>query len=294
MDLSGAPESGNVEDRRGMSPGLAIGGGARIILAILGAIFGLNPGRLGLGGGGEGPPPDPKYKAFASKVLGSLEAVWKQKFEEQHYVNVVTHRPVGAYREPRLVLFTKQVKTGGCGVAPSSVGPFYCPGDNTLYLDPSFFRELEQLGGSKAEFSQAYVIAHENGHHVQNLLGFTRMTDDKRGTGQENEYSVRLELQADYLAGVWTFHANQKFHILTSPGELQEAIRSANAIGDDKLQEKARGRSWPEKYTHGTARQRAAAFSAGARTGDASQARLERFYQVGFNHQSGELSPEPW
>lgn len=290
MRLDDAPESGNVEDRRGMSTGLKIGGAGGAILAIIGLVFGFNPARLGIGGSKE--PPDPKYKAFASKVLGTLEVVWKKEFEQQRYVNVVTHKPVGAYREPKLVLFTSQVSTGGCGVAPSDVGPFYCPGDNTLYLDPSFFAELEKLGGSKGEFAQAYVIAHENGHHVQNLLGYSRLVDERRGTRQENEYSVRLELQADYLAGVWANKANKQFKILEG-GDLESAIRSANAIGDDKLQEKARGRSWPEKYTHGTAAQRAAAFSAGARTGDATQARLDRFFQVGYN-QHGELTPEPW
>ena len=137
-----------------------------------------------------------------------------------------------------MVLFTDQVETGGCGTAPSAVGPFYCPADRTVYLDPSFFEELEQrLGGSGAEFSQAYVIAHEVGHHVQNLLGYSRLVDEKRRTLAEGEFypwSVRLELQADYLAGVWAHHGQQKFHFLQN-GDVASAIKTATAIGDDRL-----------------------------------------------------------
>lgn len=137
-----------------------------------------------------------------------------------------------------MVLFTAQVDTG-CGVAPSSVGPFYCPADRTVYLDPTFFDELEQrLGGSRAEFSQAYVIAHEVGHHVQNLLGYSRIVEEKRQTlpkAESNKWSVRLELQADYLAGVWAYYGQKKFHFI-EPGDVESAIKSANAIGDDRLQ----------------------------------------------------------
>ena len=142
-----------------------------------------------------------------------------------------------------MVLFSRQVQTG-CGTAPSAVGPFYCPADKTVYLDPTFFDELERrLGGSKAEFSQAYVIAHEVGHHVQNLLGYSRIVDEKRRTlpkEESNRWSVRLELQADYLAGVWAYYGQKDFNFI-EPGDVESAIHSANAIGDDRLQKKRHG-----------------------------------------------------
>jgi len=169
-----------------------------------------------------------------------------------------------------MVLFSEQVRTG-CGVAPSAVGPFYCPADRTVYLDPTFFNELERrLGGSKADFSKAYVIAHEVGHHVQNLLGYSRLVDEKRRSaprGESNRWSVRLELQADYLAGVWAFYGQQDFHFI-EPGDVESAIQSANAIGDDRLQRNATGFVSPEKFTHGTSAQRVRWFRRGLETGD--------------------------
>lgn len=298
MRLDDAPESGNVEDRRGMSGGtkMAIGGGGSILLIILALVFGLDPNKLGVGQKGEQPapgqnangqPPNDKYKEFAGKVLGTLEDVWETQFKNpQNGFN-------RSYKKPKLVIFDVQVDTG-CGTAPSAVGPFYCPADDTIYLDPTFFDELEgKLGGSKAEFSQAYVIAHENGHHVQNLLGYSRLADKARKTDRENEYSIRLELQADYLAGVWANQANKKFKILEA-GDLEEAIKTALAIGDDKIQKKSRGWASPESFNHGTAKQRAEAFAAGAKTGDASKARLDRFFQVPFNPNTAELSQTPW
>jgi predicted metalloprotease len=169
-----------------------------------------------------------------------------------------------------MVLFYDETNTG-CGEAPSSVGPFYCPADRTVYLDPTFFNELQQrLGGSKADFSQAYVIAHEVGHHVQNLLGYSKMVDEKRRTlpkAEFNTWSVRLELQADYLAGVWAHYAQEKFNFI-EPGDVESAIQSANAIGDDRLQKRSRGFVSPEKYTHGTSAQRVKWFRLGLETGD--------------------------
>ncbi len=286
MRLDDLPESSNVEDRRGMkmSGGIAAGGGG-ILLVILGLIFGVDTSKLGLSGGGSGPPPNDKYKEFASKVVGSLESVWEKEFAKPQ--NGYGRR----YENPKLVLFTGAVNTGGCGQAPSEVGPFYCPADKTMYLDPTFFNELEQsLGGSKAQFSQAYVIAHENGHHVQNLLGYSARVDSKRKTKQENEYSIRLELQADYLAGVWANHANKEFKILEG-GDLDEALKTAISIGDDRIMKKMGRKPWPEKFNHGTAEQRKASFSAGFRTGDATRAKLDQFFTVAFDPTDAELDP---
>lgn len=261
MQLDDAPESGNVEDRRGMGGKLAIGGGAGVILAILGLVFGVDLGGLRQGNNA---PPDEKTLLFSKKILGTTEVVWKREFEKMGK----------RYAPPKMVLFSNQVTTG-CGTAPSAVGPFYCPADKTVYLDPTFFDELqEKLGGSKAEFSQGYVIAHEVGHHVQNLLGYS----EKVGRN-DNPGSVRLELQADYLAGVWAHHGQKEFNFI-KPEEVQDAIKSAKAIGDDRLQKRSGGFVHPEKFTHGTSDQRVYFFMRGMQTGDASRATLDKFFSV--------------
>jgi uncharacterized protein len=265
-------ESGNVEDRRGMGKkGLAIGGGAALLILLVGTILGVDPQKLqqfignapnGAGGQEQERPLTPaevRSGKFAATILRFTEEVWDDQFRKagKHYV------------APHMVLFTEQVDTG-CGTAPSAVGPFYCPVDKTVYLDPTFFEELEQkLGGSKAEFSQAYVIAHEVGHHVQNLLGYSRIVDQKRTLpkAEYNQWSVRLELQADYLAGVWAYYGQQKFHFI-EPGDVESAIKSANAIGDDRLQKRSSGFTSPESYTHGTSEQRVKWFRLGLQTGD--------------------------
>jgi predicted metalloprotease len=287
MRLDDLPESSNVIDQRGMKTvgGIAAGGGG-ILLLILGLIFGIDTNKLGLGGPGAGNGAtggDEKTKIFADKILGTLEQVWTKEFEDPR------NRYGRRYVYPHLVLFSNGIETKGCGFAPSAVGPFYCPGDQTIYLDPSFFSELGQkLHGSQAEFSQAYVIAHENGHHVQNLIGFTELADSKRKTKYENEYSVRLELQADYLAGVWAYHGQKEFHFL-QPGDVDEALKTALAIGDDRIMKTMGRKPWPEKFNHGTSEQRAKSFSAGFRTGDARKATLEKFFTVKFDPQAGEL-----
>jgi predicted metalloprotease len=282
MRLDEAPESGNVEDRRGMGGTMAVGGGiGGVVLLILGLVFGVNFGGggnpAGLGGGGGGPP-DKATEEFAKKILGTVEKVWEAEFAK--------HRAEyhAAWRPPHMVLFSDQVRTG-CGTAPSAVGPFYCPADETIYLDPTFFDELERrLGGSKADFSKAYVIAHESGHHVQNLVGY-----NKRVREHDNEASVRLELQADYLAGVWAYHGQRMFHFL-EPGDAEAAIKSARAIGDDRLQRRGgTGFVHPEKFTHGTSAQRVGFFTEGMKTGDASKARLDRFFTAGFDARTGEI-----
>lgn len=270
MRLDDAPESSNVTDSRGMGGKLAVGGGAGgILLLVLGLIFGVD-----LGGGkrvaGPSGPPDEATAKFARQVLGTTETVWDEQFKK-----------LGKkYRPPHMELFTDSVNTG-CGRAPSAVGPFYCPADEKVYIDPTFFNELEQkLGGSKADFSKAYVIAHEVGHHVQRLLGFRARADD-------NEDSVRLELQADYLAGVWAHYADKKYRVL-EPGDVEEAIKSAKAIGDDRLQKRAGGFVHPEKFTHGTSRQRVYFFDRGLKTGDCSMATLQKFFDAPMGR-NGEL-----
>ncbi len=294
MRLDDSPESDNVEDRRGMKKaGLAIGGGAGVIVLIIAAVLGLDPNKLPIpvggpppGGGGvgaqKGEPPKDGYKQFASRILGLTEEVWTEQFRANKY---------GAYEKPKMVLFSEAVDTKGCGSAPSAVGPFYCPADRTVYLDPTFFNELEKLGGSKAEFSQAYVIGHEVGHHVQNLRGYSDRADRMRKTPRENEFSIRLELQADYLAGVWAHHAEKKRKILER-GDVEKAMQTARSIGDNRLQEKMKGRSWPESFNHGTDKQRYGAFLTGFNTGDASKRTLDAFFDdtaTPFDRKTGEL-----
>ena len=243
MRWKGGEQSENLEDRRSIGgKGLAMGGGGVLIILLLGWFFGIEPQKLnkliGQAGVGANPecrekerkltPQEKEQREFVATVLKFTEVVWSDQFR----------RAGQAYEVPHMVLFSNRVQTG-CGVAPSAVGPFYCPADKTVYLDPTFFEELRQkLGGSKAEFSQAYVIAHEVGHHVQNLLGYSDLVDGKRQTlpkAEFNEWSVRLELQADYLAGVWAHYGQEKFNFV-EPGDVEAAITSANAIGDDRLQ----------------------------------------------------------
>ena len=269
MRLDDAPESSNVQDNRGMGGKLALGGGGTVVLLILGLIFGQDflgdnagvPDKAPVGNAGR----DDKTLDFTEKVLGTTEAVWQDEFQKMGK----------EYTPPRLELFSDQVRTG-CGVAPAAVGPFYCPKDMVVYLDPTFFDELEKkLGGSRAEFSQAYVIAHEVGHHVQKMLGYM----DRRGTIEDNDFSVRLELQADYLAGVWA-HAGQKRFNFIETGDVGSAIQSANAIGDDRLQQRSGGFVHPEKFTHGTSAQRVKWFKEGLQTGDATKKKLDHFFAV--------------
>jgi len=275
MRWRGSEQSENLEDRRSIgTKGIAIGGFGVLIVMLLGYFLGIDPQQLnqliGQGQPGAAPnapgeqreltPQEKEQRDFTATILRFTEVVWDEQF-----------RQAGKrYEPPHMVLFSDQVQTG-CGVAPSAVGPFYCPADKTVYLDPTFFEELEQkLGGSKSEFSQAYVIAHEIGHHVQNLLGYSEIVDRKRRTlpkAEFNEWSVRLELQADYLAGVWAHYGQQKFDFV-EPGDVGTAITSANAIGDDRLQKRSAGFTSPENYTHGTSKQRVHWFSLGLQSGD--------------------------
>jgi predicted metalloprotease len=221
------------------------------------------PGAQGLGHEQPESPEEARTREFAATILGFTEEVWGEQFRKAGKV----------YEPPKMVLFSDRVATS-CGVAPASAGPFYCPADKTVYLDPSFFDELDQkLGGSNAEFSQAYVIAHEIGHHVQNLLGYSEQVhklQQELPKEEANRWSVRLELQADYLAGVWAHYGQQKFRFI-EPGDIESAIQSANAIGDDRLQRQSTGFVSPERFTHGTSVQRVKWFTLGLKTGDLSK-----------------------
>jgi predicted metalloprotease len=284
MEWEGKETSENVEDERGSTKkvGLMAGGGiGALVIAAVAYFLGVDPNKVQqIAGGlqkrapGEVAAIDDKNSEFSKTIMGMTEKVWADQFKANGY---------GKYQDPKMHLFRDEVNTG-CGVAPSAVGPFYCPADQKVYLDFSFFEELEdRLGGSKADFSKAYVIAHEVGHHVQNMLGYSQTVDKERGTPREKEFSVRLELQADYLAGCWAYHADRKYHVLEA-GDVEAALKTAKAIGDDKLQEQARGRVNPREFTHGTSAQRYEFFREGLKTGDASKARLDKFFTNPFRN----------
>jgi predicted metalloprotease len=244
MRLGGQRASHNVEDRRGMgmaAGGLGVGG---IVIAVIAYFLGFDPGMVTQMVEQTGAPQQQVGKAtpsddagqFVAKVLGSTEDVWSGIFR----------RSGAEYRAPTLVLFEGQVRTG-CGVGQSAMGPFYCPGDQKLYVDLSFFRTLHSRLGAPGDFAQAYVIAHEVAHHVQHLTGAMRGP-------RSNAQSVRVELQADCYAGVWGYHANAMN--LLEAGDREEGLNAALAIGDDRLQRQAQGRVVPESFTHGSSEQR--------------------------------------
>ena len=267
----GREGSDNVEDRRGMSGGgLAVGGGiGGLIIYLLYSFLGGNPANAPdlLPGqhAEQGTRYDPNKSAaddtlaqFTSVVLHDTEDVWGDLMPN--------------YKKPKLVLFTDQVQSA-CGSASSATGPFYCPGDEKVYIDLSFFRELRQRFGAPGDFAMAYVVAHEVGHHIQNLLGTSDKVHSLQQRGGEregNKLSVKLELQADFYAGVWANHAQKMKHIL-EPGDINEALTAANAIGDDRLQQEAQGRVVPDAFTHGTSAQRMYWFKKGYETGDIRQ-----------------------
>jgi len=270
MRLDDQRRSSNVEDRRGGGFGLpVIGGGiGTIVIVIIAALFGINPGKILNQGGSQPAQQAPTSTAatndpqvdFVAAVLGDTEDVWSAYFKEHGGQQ---------YQEPHLVLFSGVVQSA-CGMAQSATGPFYCPLDGKVYIDLEFFRELKQRFQAPGDFAQAYVIAHEVGHHVQNLLG----TSDKvhsaqeRGTErQANELSVRLELQADCYAGIWAHNA-QKMKNILEPGDVEEALNAASAIGDDRLQQQSRGRVTPDSFTHGSSAQRVSWFKRGFEGGD--------------------------
>jgi uncharacterized protein len=276
MQLDGVSESGNVEDRRGMR--LGRGGGSCLgclvlfIVIVISLVTGTDPRRLlsQLGGtreatetaprsgAGSAPADDPQAR-FVRKVLATTETTWSRLFAKAGR----------EYEEPTLVLFDGRVASA-CGYASSAVGPFYCQRDLKVYLDLSFFRELNRRFGAPGDFAQAYVVAHEVGHHVQNLLGISDRTRSARrragSRAEANEYSVRQELQADCYAGVWGYHQRE----ILDPGDVEEGLRAAAAIGDDVLQQRSGGDVAPESWTHGSAAMRVRWLKRGLDTGEMS------------------------
>ncbi|HEU5297063.1 MAG TPA: neutral zinc metallopeptidase [Burkholderiaceae bacterium] len=284
MKWEGNRQSDNVEDRRDEGPtmggggfsfggGRGIGIGTIVIALVAGWAFGINPLTIlgALSGGGmpdpavhqqgpaHRPPADDKMAAFVSTVLADTEDVWKAQFAAQGR----------SYREPKLVLFRGATSTA-CGAGQAAMGPFYCPGDQKVYIDLGFYETMKTRLGAPGDFAQAYVIAHEIGHHVQALLGITDKVDAMRqrsSPAQSNALSVRLELQADCLAGVWAFHANRSRQILEQ-GDVEEALNAASQIGDDTLQRRSQGTVVPESFTHGTSAQRVGWFKRGLNGGN--------------------------
>lgn len=272
MKWKGRQESSNVEDRRGMSRKsiAGVGGGFGIVVVIIVMLLGGNPNDLlnSLGSNDtnntspyEETDEEKELAQFVSVVLGDTERVWSEEFRKQGL----------EYKDPTLVLYTDSVDSA-CGTAGSSVGPFYCPGDMKLYIDLSFYQELQDEYQAPGDFAMAYVIAHEVGHHVQTLLGTTQKEMPERSKVSQNEYnkySVRLELQADYLAGVWAHHAQGQN--LLEEGDFEEALQAASGVGDDTIQKKARGYVVPESFTHGTSEQRKRWFKKGFQSGDMNE-----------------------
>ena len=269
MRWKGRRQSENVEDRRGMSPGKGIVGGGMGLLIVIGLVMcmGGDPTpliqQIDIGAlGGEDAPLSAEQEEqakFISVVLADTEDVWTVLFQDlgRRYV------------EPKLVLFSGNVRSA-CGFASAAMGPFYCPGDSKVYIDLSFYDQLERRFQAPGDFAQAYVLMHEVGHHVQNLLGTSEKVQrlqQRSSKVQANQLSVRLELQADFLAGVCAHHAQRTKGVL-EPGDIEEAIRAAEAIGDDTLQRQAQGRVVPDSFTHGSSAQRMAWFMHGYRTGD--------------------------
>ncbi len=274
--------SSNVEDRRGQSSGgrriggRGVGIGTIVIALVGGWIFGINPMTiLGLLGGGvpgieqaapagpaQAPPPEDKAAAFVSVVLKDTERVWGQLFQAGG----------STYRQPRLVLFRGATPTA-CGTGDSAMGPFYCPGDAQVYIDLDFFDTLSSRLGAPGDFAQAYVIAHEVAHHVQNQMGVTGKVDAMRGRisqAQQNALSVKVELQADCLAGVWAHHS-QKGKDWLDRSDIEEGLNAASRIGDDTLQRSAQGRVTPDSFTHGSSAQRVSWFKRGLASGSVPQ-----------------------
>ncbi len=277
MQWRGRRQSSNVDDQRGRSGGGGFGGlpikggiGVVVIIVIISLITGNNPltllEQIPLDNSPSvsqstpytASPEEDELSQFVKVVLADTEDVWNQLLRD--------------YREPTLVLFSGSVQSG-CGNADASTGPFYCSADEKLYIDLSFYEELKNRFEAPGDFAQAYVVAHEVGHHVQHLMGITDKVHEMRGQLSEEEYnklSVKLELQADFLAGVWAHHANEMFNMIEA-GDIDEAMNAASAIGDDRLQKQARGYVVPDSFTHGTSAQRQRWFSKGYQTGDINQ-----------------------
>jgi predicted metalloprotease len=272
MRWRGERQSSNIEDRRGIGPKVAVGGGlGTIVVLVLALLFGADPQQLleqapsdpssGTQSSRPVNPEEEELKQFVSVVLGKSEDVWHEVFR----------RNGNQYREPTLVLFTDQVQSA-CGRAGAAVGPFYCPADEKVYIDLSFYEALRRRFNAPGDFAQAYVIAHEVGHHVQNLLGISDRVDamQRRATEVEaNQLSVRLELQADFFAGIFARYVQNQG--ILEPGDIEEALQAASAVGDDQIQRRTTGYIVPESFTHGTSEQRLRWFRKGYESGDIRQ-----------------------
>ena len=272
MLWQGRRESENVEDARGSGGGrLVLGGGiGTVILVVLYLLLGGDPqalfnsqqAQLPQSAQFDNQAPRDEASKFVAVVLADTEDAWNEVF-----------RQMGReYEEPSLVLFTDLIQSG-CGFASGATGPFYCPQDRRVYIDLGFFRQLQERLGAGGDFAEAYVIAHEVGHHVQNLLGITDRVQAARGRVSQSEYnqlSVRLELQADFLAGVWARYTERVKHVVEA-GDIEEAMHAASAVGDDRLQYRSRGYVVPDSFTHGTSEQRVRWFRRGYETGDLRQ-----------------------
>jgi predicted metalloprotease len=276
MRWSDLRQSRNIEDRRGLGGrGVAVGGGGIGILILAVAIYlcGGDPTQLFQGGIPQGEAPVPNAasnstagkqdtnRQFAGAIIGSLEDMWREVLPQQARIKL---------REPQLVLFTGQVSSA-CGYASAATGPFYCPGDEKLYLDFAFFDELRREFKAPGDFAQAYVIAHEYGHHIQNLTG---LMGKVQSAGQNNRLSVALELQADCYAGIWANHAQKQGRL--DAGDPEEALRAAAAVGDDMIQKRTQGHVIPDSFTHGSSQQRMEWFVRGMKSGDMRQCQTVR------------------
>ena len=270
MNLNGRRQSTNVDDRRGKGGKIAIGGGIGgvIIAVVMALLMGGDPtetvqqalgGQMGQAENYTPTPQEEEFSVFAKQILASTEDVWTAEFKKMGRT----------YKPPTLVLFHGSVQSG-CGNASSAMGPFYCSADECVYLDLDFFNEMPKSLGAGGDFAYAYVIAHEVGHHVEHLLGIldeAHSEMSRQNETEKNRTSVRIELLADYYAGVWGYHENAMFGSLEE-GDLQEAIDAAQKIGDDYLQKRARGEVYPESFTHGTSAQRMRWLKKGLQTGD--------------------------
>lgn len=293
MRLGRVRESGNVDDRRASGPRRVMAGGGMGLLLMVALVW-ISGGNLGdilrvvlqqgggisAGGQNIAEPQDPQAKAreeeqvtFVRKIVALTEDVWTGQFQDYG----------DRYQQPTLEIFRGATQTA-CGQGAAAMGPFYCPADRKVYIDLSFYDQLQSELGAPGDFAQAYVIAHEVGHHIQNQLGYNELVNDvRRGGSQDevNEASVRLELQADYLAGVWAHHAHKQFMVLED-GDVEEGLRAANQIGDDLLQRRSSGRIVPENFTHGTSAQRVRWLKEGLKTGEFSRKALDRFFEMPY------------
>ena len=287
MRWRGRKQSSNVEDRRGSGGSInrrtagGLGIGSVVVFALV-LFFGgdlqdafqassqVSSSSPAPTQTSPGAAPNDEFGEFIGVVLQDTEDVWEKLFRESG----------SRYNKPRLVLLSGQTRSG-CGIASSRTGPFYCPADQKVYIDPSFYSELKNRFGAPGDFALAYVVAHEVGHHIQHQLGYTRLVESEgRGRSQtyKNQLSVRLELQADFLAGVWAHHA-QKMKNILEKGDVEEALNAASAIGDDRLMKQAQGYVVPDAFTHGSSAQRVRWFKAGIQSGRFDKETLDSFFQ---------------